>query len=83
MAARLKKYAQHGEVPARRALMELAADVLDKFGSETEFWTFWHPDHVCSRHKTLRAAELAAQECEVRGGAKHRIYAVTKIAREQ
>lgn len=81
MAARLKKYAQHGEVPARRAVMELAADVLNTFDGETEFWTFWNPDQICSRHKTLAAAERAARECEKRGGARHSIYAVAKIRR--
>lgn len=81
LAKDLRRYAQHGEVPPRRAAMELAAEVLEQFDGETEFWTFWHPEHVCSRHKTLAAAERAATECEVAGGARHTIYAVKKVKR--
>lgn len=47
----------------------------------TEYWTVYGFDTRCSTHKTERAAERAARECEKRGGFPHRIFKVQEIDR--
>lgn len=47
-----------------------------------EFWTLFYygsAETICSKHRTLPAAERLAKACERRGGAKHRIVRVTEI----
>jgi hypothetical protein len=49
-----------------------------------EYWTtftYSHEDDVCSKHRTLRAAQRAADRCEARGGDKHRIFKVERMPR--
>jgi len=48
----------------------------------SEYWTMFKygsVDTICSKHKTLEAARLAASKCEKRGGAKHWIIRAVKI----
>jgi hypothetical protein len=48
-----------------------------------QYWTMWNygfsGEWVCSKHKTLSAAQKAADKCEERGGAPHRILEVVEV----
>ena len=46
---------------------------------KTEYWTLWGPDVICTRHRTLKAAEKAMRKCENEGGAFHRIVKVEEV----
>lgn len=49
-----------------------------------EYWTMFYYGGelaICSKHKSLLAAERAMRECEKRGGAKHRLLHVQECGR--
>lgn len=52
-------------------------------GKRVEWWTIWWSDSVCSKHRTLAAAERAAMKCEARCGIKHWIVKVEFIQRSK
>jgi hypothetical protein len=45
---------------------------------KTEYWTMWGPSILCSKHRTLAAAQRVARQCEHRGGKPHDIVKVVK-----
>ncbi len=49
-----------------------------------EYWTvfpYGTPFTLCSRHRSLQAAEKAARKCEKAGGNHHRIMHVSECGR--
>jgi len=46
------------------------------------YWTLFYyggSESICSKHRSLPAAQKAVKACEKRGGAKHRIVKVVEI----
>ena len=49
---------------------------------KTEYWTLFHygdSEVICSKHRTVLAAERARRKCERNGGANHRVIEVKTI----